>query len=183
MITVAIQKLGNVDNVINFYTEVIASKENIKQFPQYAEIIRLKKQDQIGHTKIARRVAHLILENFHANTIAVQRSLFSIALNHANSLELNEFSEDQVVGKGGSTKRYYIYDLISRFNHSCQPNIETYLNSDDELVCVAAHQILEGEQLFISYLGNAEFESKQDRKSYVKEIWNFDCDCRLCRME
>lgn len=178
MITVAIKKLGNVDQVVNFYTEVNLSKEE-DNFTQYAEIIRLKKLDKISHSEIARRVTKIIMASFDVN-IVLQRKLFCIAMNHANCLEVNEFSEEEICTKGGGLRRYYIYDIISRFNHECLPNVETFLTKDDEMVCVAARQILPGEQLFISYLGSIEFKSDQDRKSYIKELWNFDCKCRLC---
>lgn len=178
MIAIAIKKLGSIDRVVDFYTDVILSKEeNI--FPQYAEIIRLKKRDEITHSEIGNRVRQIFMTSFDM-TDAVQRKLFHVAMNHANSLELNEFSEEEHCAKGGKLRRYFIYDLMSRFNHECSPNVETLLTKSNEMVCIAARQISPGEQLFISYIGSSVFKSDQDRKLYIKEVWNFDCKCRLC---
>lgn len=45
-------------------------------------------------------------------------------------LTLNAFSVKLPLTSDGSSVRFYIFDLMSRFNHSCQANIEQ--NLDDE---------------------------------------------------
>lgn len=179
IIFVAVKKLGTIESVIEFYIKVISSQET-NDFLQYAQIIQLKKRDKVSHSEIARRVAKIISGLYDVESIDLQRKLFHLAMCHVNCLELNEFSEDKRCTEGGGLKKYYIYDIISRFNHSCVPNIETYLNRKDEMMCVAARQILPGEQLFISYLGHNEFKSHMERKNYLKEGWNFDCKCEIC---
>lgn len=69
--------------------------------------------------------------------------------------------------------RYYVFDAFSRFNHSCDPNLDQYLDDDDVTYCIANRQITKGDQLYINYLGDMKFENNDERKTYLEENWNF----------
>lgn len=159
-----------------------------RPFSNYGEILKLKEQAEPGHDEIARRVVKHILLNsashfksFDQSEFAqMSRKLFSLAYRTVNIISLNAFSETTPCTKGGDCVRYYIFDIISRFNHSCAPNLEQYLDDDDATYCITTRKIKSGEQLFISYLSGMQFETADERKNYLWDGWKFNCQCQSC---
>lgn len=80
-----------------------------------------------------------------------------MAYNNVNALALNAFSEKRIITKGGACIRYFIFDILYRINHSCEPNLEHYFDDDDVTYCAANRPIKAGEQIFINYLEQMEF--------------------------
>mmetsp|Transcript_10258 Transcript_10258/g.23132 ORF Transcript_10258/g.23132 Transcript_10258/m.23132 type:complete len:256 (+) Transcript_10258:3-770(+) len=91
-------------------------------------------------------------------------------------------------------KWWELFDLASRFNHSCIPNIgfehvrlgrSELVHGDGEcdwhLVTVALRQIQAGEELTVDYVGPAE--SLEHRRCRLARRYNFVCQCELCALQ
>jgi len=76
---------------------------------------------------------------------------------------------------------YAMYPCASYFNHSCSPNLQKRrIGRFYEFITCC--EVVEGEELCISYLGGAEEElDKQSRQKRLREGWFFDCSCSRCR--
>ena len=71
-----------------------------------------------------------------------------------------------------------LYELLSRANHSCRPNIRV-LWDGDEAVVVALRDIARGEELRVAYKPAAGFTT-QERRERLQMHYNFVCRCDLC---
>lgn len=69
--------------------------------------------------------------------------------------------------------------VLSMVNHSCAPNLFNFAVNNQE-VCVTIRPVKKGEQLFISYISQAETFPRQARQSHLKEYYEFDCKCKKC---
>lgn len=80
-------------------------------------------------------------------------------------------------GGGGGTK---LFEMQSRFNHGCLPNVEFRWNGQFSIVR-ASRDIAESEELLISYLSDADLAlSTEARRAKLKEKWGFVCECDRC---
>lgn len=146
--------------------------------------MKLKGSIEDSNSQIARRVVQLCsmqhphLEAFKSSQ--TERLLFNLAYRHVNSIAINAFSEEIKCSVGGMCTRYFLFDTLSRINHSCNPNLEHYTDDDDRTYCVVNRPIKAGEQLFINYVSQMKFQTTHERKSYIKLIWHFDCKCQKC---
>lgn len=183
---------SEITTILEFCRGVLFWKKPTKNlrhpYSQYAEILSLKgPSDQPVDVAKVRRVVKLSMRMEKLKAVSPNigteekiRILFSWAYSLVNSISLNTFSEQIKCSKGGALMRYSIFDFLSRFNHSCDPNLEHYIDSDEKTYCVTTKPIKPGEQLFINYLTNMEFESHEGRKQYLEETWNFMFKCPLC---
>lgn len=74
-----------------------------------------------------------------------------------------------------------LYDVASFFNHSCLPNVLTYLEGGT-LHCVASRKIEEGEILCIDYGNFSKEITQDDRQKYLDTgDWCFMCNCLRCQ--
>lgn len=172
IIETAIEKLGGIKKLLNVPIED----------PQYREMQCLKEEVDLKNAEIARGVVQLLSSKYNEceNMPVIERKLFFLSYKHANTLKLNAFSEQLPFTKGGAFVRYYIFDTLSRFNHACDANVEQYLDDENITRCVASRDIVPSEQLFIDYLNGMEFKNQHEKKQYLKEGWNFDCQCSKC---
>lgn len=83
-----------------------------------------------------------------------------------------------------------IFNVLCSINHSCDPNTviedDNPYNKDRPYRLIAARDIKEGEQLFISYLdleNNELFNNVEYRRKYLKGHYLFDCNCTRCLSE
>lgn len=188
MITVACNLIGDIMTLLEFCSGILFTNKNHMKcqppFSHYGEILNLKGQENLVKSSIARRAVKHVMQLPKMGALSPsdyqKRILFSMAYRHANCIALNAFSEDVAWTDGGTCTRFYIFDIISRINHSCDPNIDHFLDDDDVTYFIANRHIKEGEQLFVNYTLGKEFQSDQDRKQYIKEVWNFECECSLC---
>lgn len=73
-----------------------------------------------------------------------------------------------------------IHLVTSYINHSCIPNV-TVLHKDNTTVVKSILPIKKGEQLFISYMVNDDFEgSITDVNEKLERIYGFRCECFIC---
>lgn len=187
IITVAYRAIQNVDTFVDFCSGILFFNKKSKNlrapYSHYAEMLQLNGNVKDEHSAIARRVVKLItmLPSFKSfKTQELQRLLFNLAYQHATTIRINAFSEDFEVSKGGVLTSFYIFDVLSRFNHSCEPNIRHMLDGDYSISCIATNPIKSGDQLFINYVDGKDFENEQERKEYIMELWNFTCKCQRC---
>lgn len=174
---------------LEFCAHVIVKGKSHKDckppFSYYNEILQLKRKPEQNHFDIAKRIVSLVklLPQFAAiNTVEHNRTLFHLAYRHTIALNLNTFSDETVLTKGGLVTRLAIHDTLSRFNHSCVPNVHHCIDKDNETHCVTIRPIKKGDQIFINYLGEKEFEDEEDRRRYLEETWGFNCCCEKCRL-
>lgn len=77
-----------------------------------------------------------------------------------------------------------LFVMISRLNHSCQPNV--IWSSDDDFPPFleevrALRNIPAGEEITTCYFRASEMKIKVDRQELVKN-WGFDCNCPVCSL-
>ena len=86
-----------------------------------------------------------------------------------------------------------IFATISRFNHSCAPNVEWTWNDNIEVETIHANRdIACGEELCVSYMEShvthklnedpSLCSSRDVRRAYLKETWGFACSCSACTL-
>lgn len=78
-----------------------------------------------------------------------------------------------------------LFTIQSACNHSCEPNcLATFPFSNHTLVLVASKDLLEGEELFISYLDECALSrSRHSRRKILQENYLFICQCSRCQNE
>lgn len=152
-------------------------------FSCYGEVLQLKGVVSESNMTKAQRITKYIMqipEFTGMDSQHFRRLIFHVAHRHASTIELNAFSEQQTVSKGGICRRYSIYDALSRLNNSCDPNIHHLTDANDITNSIVIRRIKSGEQCFINYLGKMEFESTEMRQNFIKTHWNFECKCEKC---
>lgn len=69
---------------------------------------------------------------------------------------------------------------MSRFNHSCRPNAQYFWNVDTNTRDVRAlRKIKQGEEITLSYI-HTMIGSREERRTKLKDGFNFDCSCEAC---
>lgn len=186
MITNAFNSVEDIETMIEFCRGVVYFKKKhyICQPPYstYGEIVKLIGKAETRHAPMARQVVKHVMN--HPKLISVNTNvkhiIYALAYHHINSIALNSFSEETKCSEGGASVRYSIFDALCRLNHSCDPNLNHFLDDDDITYCVTARPIKSGEQLFINYLGEMKFKGTEERRNYIKENWDFSCKCQNC---
>ena len=78
---------------------------------------------------------------------------------------------------------YGVWPEASFFNHSCSPNVKK-TRIGRLWSFEVAHNVGEGEELCITYLGGEERElDALQRRQRLRAEWGFDCCCRKCVQE
>lgn len=183
MIVTALKQFQNIENMLYFTRRVLFTNINIENlvppYSSYGEMLRLKGRIDEKYSAIAHRVSRYIFQ-FRQFETSQKRLIFHLAWRLSSTIEINCFSEDTMLEEGTCT-RYSMYDALCRVNHSCSPNIDHYDDEHNMKICTATRPIKRGEQLFISYLGVMKFQTVEERKQYIQELWGFDCKCEQCR--
>ena len=78
-----------------------------------------------------------------------------------------------------------LYPLISKVNHSCEPNCYLLWSRDNTAHLVAIDSdIPKGKELTINYLGDkSDRFSAAQRRRWLKENYGFECACEACLSE
>lgn len=189
IILAACNTVGDITALLEFCRGILFLNKKYNScrspYSQYAEVLTLKGKPEAANSLIAQRVVKYLfqlpqLQSSSLNAEDKKRILFSMAYRHANTISLNSFEEEKICSKGGVCVRRSIFDVLCRLNHSCDPNVEHYIDDDYVTYCVAVRPIKAGEQLFINYVSTMKWKSSLERKNYLKETWEFDCQCHLC---
>ena len=73
-----------------------------------------------------------------------------------------------------------IYEVLSKINHSCCPNVLPCERQGDVVHTRALREIAEGEELFNSYI--VFMHIREERRKDL-ERWHFLCKCKSCSLE
>ncbi|OAG12344.1 TPR domain protein [Paraphaeosphaeria sporulosa] len=92
---------------------------------------------------------------------------------------LEQWERDAIGVYDANSFEVGVYDLPSRINHSCIPNVHYEYNPAIERGTFhAVRDIAEGEELFISYInGGSRLKSWRQPKL---DMWGFVCQCAAC---
>lgn len=72
----------------------------------------------------------------------------------------------------------------SYFNHSCQPNALYFWDEETEsMTWVALKHIVVGQEVNISYLPMFDWQSVNERRALLQNLFPFECNCMLCGKE
>ncbi|CDO71130.1 hypothetical protein BN946_scf184844.g134 [Trametes cinnabarina] len=86
---------------------------------------------------------------------------------------------DHSVLEGSAATHAAVFVLGSRFNSSCEPNVNNYWDANlQKITFWATRDIAIGEELCISY-GEC-LASREARRSRLKRLFGFDCTCVAC---
>ena len=75
-----------------------------------------------------------------------------------------------------------LYPTISRYNHSCMPNVGYDFKGWD-MCLYSAVDIEEGTELCTCYTDMVFFFNREERKEHLKSKFNFDCLCVGCTLQ
>ncbi|TBU60116.1 SET domain-containing protein [Dichomitus squalens] len=85
-------------------------------------------------------------------------------------------------GKGVNAPKAGIFLDGSRFNSSCQPNVNNYWNEDlQKITFWATSDIASGEELCMCY--GDTFKTREDRRRQLQSSFRFVCQCVACSKE
>lgn len=76
--------------------------------------------------------------------------------------------------------------VMARANHSCRPNAEFVTRKDLGIQhLVTMYLIKEGEEVLINYMAQKDegSETRDVRRSYLREWYDFQCLCRACTLD
>lgn len=111
-----------------------------------------------------------------------QAAIYSLQSHSSHNVfglrSLDEGGED---GDAGSECfGYGLWPIASYWNHSCGPNVQK-MREGKTWKFWASRNIVEGEELCISYLGGDERSIElEERRAKLKSTWGFDCACSKC---
>lgn len=95
----------------------------------------------VGHWFVGFGTRHYHLQNFrsysttskgNANQLEkITEFRFNLAICHAHSISSNSFFETTNCSKGSACVRLSIHNVLSRYNHSCDPYLNQYTDDHD----------------------------------------------------
>ncbi|KAI0754251.1 SET domain-containing protein [Daedaleopsis nitida] len=90
---------------------------------------------------------------------------------------------DHMHGGGGPVADKAALCLVgSRFNSSCEPNVNNYWNADRrQILFQAVRDVEEGEELCICYTNT--LASRAQRRERLEQVFGFVCNCVACARE
>lgn len=86
-------------------------------------------------------------------------------------------------GLGGDSTETGIFEIASRFNHSCLPNAQHVWKAGRKVMEVRAmSDIAEGAEITMCYLSLQEcFQQHNPRQALLEHRYGFRCDCGACK--
>ena len=77
-------------------------------------------------------------------------------------------------------KKVELFEVLSKINHSCCPNVLPCERRGDMVYTRALREIAEGEELFNSYI--MFMQIREERRKDLRR-WHFLCKCKSCSLE
>ena len=77
-------------------------------------------------------------------------------------------------------KKVELFEVLSKINHSCCPNVLPCERRGDLVYTRALREIAEGEELFNSYI--MFMQIREERRKDLRR-WHFLCNCQSCSLE
>lgn len=189
-VLVAISTFSSLEDMILFVENIVADDNNLGKIPEsavdfqsrYAVFLGLA-QSEINTECLLD--AYLAFKYFTGvsklNDLLSdewkKRFFMNLLVHHAAVIPRNMFEDtfNNIVCA-------QIYDVLSLFNHSCEPQLEfgNIRKNGKFSQLISRLPIKKGEQVFIDYLGGATFTKHELRKEYLRQSWGFDCKCKMC---
>ena len=90
-----------------------------------------------------------------------------------NILRSNAFTQP-------ATGDNYLFELLSRANHCCRPNMRRSF-AGEVAVVTTTRAVAAGEELLLSYLSDSDLQrSTEERRALLRDKFNFVCECERC---
>ena len=78
----------------------------------------------------------------------------------------------------GGVVHSYLFEHLSRFNHSCDPNAVMWFNGNTDIANVKALRAIKpGTEVVINYGSEGTLE---ERRAWLQQSFGFQCSCTLC---
>lgn len=149
----AFETAEDIQAMISFTRGIIfgdkKSENCLTMYSRYGELLKLKGLAEKEHLSVARRVRQIVisLPQFKSiDSTDFQRIVFYLALRHLSTIQLNAFNEEFRCKKG-NLNLFSIYDTLSRFNHSCEPNVKHMIYDDNIIRCKIVRPVKNGDQV------------------------------------
>lgn len=110
------------------------------------------------------------------NTLTKRRFLQHLVLHHVLVTARNRFQFDV---EGDQIRITDISPMTCMFNHSCAPNVFNHMIYS-QAVFITIRPIKQGDQLFVSYLGEETNNSSEYRRNALANNFGFLCECDKC---
>lgn len=86
------------------------------------------------------------------------------------------FSESETLG-------WAVQEELCMLNHSCAPNAVVEMGSNGTMVLKTARDVVEGEEICISYVHVPDFPDVETRRRHLLETYRFLCKCPKCEAD
>lgn len=156
MIKITFETTKDVNMLVDFSRGIMfgekKSENCLPEYSRYGEILNLKCQVKNEHLSMAKRVRKILmaLPDFKiigsTNSTDFERIMFYMAYRHLSTIQINAFTEEFNCKKG-KLYLFSIYDILSRFNHSCSPNIKHTIYNDNKMRCKVVRPVKKGDQV------------------------------------
>ena len=99
---------------------------------------------------------------------------------------LNAFDDEDKDEKGQPRTTLYVYNAISRINHSCRPNAMVDYNKNEGGgmgTLYALTNIPQDGEITINYMSTEKeaFQTRYYRQTQLRKHYNFECNCAACQ--
>ncbi|GIQ81654.1 hypothetical protein KIPB_002645, partial [Kipferlia bialata] len=86
-------------------------------------------------------------------------------------------------GRGSDDETVYrVYNMGSRFNHSCLPNVCASVQDDGlKRDCYVLRDVKAGEELCVTYITDNDLP-RRERQMSLMDTWRFECACEVCSL-
>lgn len=135
--------------------------EALKLFDQSAE--RIAEREFAKMSKLQQRRFMALSDAF--STVSAQKTIGGI-------YRTNVFERSVTEG-------LVLFNILSRANHACAPNIAKSFEGYTAVV-TTLRDVAEGEELFLSYIGSDVDKPTNERRELLKRKYNFVCTCERC---
>lgn len=151
-------------------------------------------EDELERCSVAmsKRLADLVFATLSDSKKARWMTLHDAHMDDSNSKSPATIFQTNAISNGRQGV-VAMYELLSRINHSCTPNLTKVLSDADDsakglqggesrydAVLKANFDILRGEEFFLSYTPTDDVKLTEERRATLKRRYNFTCTCERC---
>jgi hypothetical protein len=169
-------------NTLTFLLSGILSLSNVKRSRDWESILELVADEtpytsQYNLAKNVRSFLHLlsVLPTALLSHVTAEICFTLVSRDSHNSFGIRSLDDN-----GSEMFGFGVWPTASYFNHSCEPSVgKRRVGRGWEFW--TAHDIEEGEELCISYMGGDEQDlNLAERRGRSENIWGFVCACTKC---
>lgn len=174
---------------IDFSDSVASPKEKYLTFFKLASFLPDKVYDFHKSGFIIFNAVMASKLGFKFGTLEEQRFLIHLIVHHGLILHLNafggfsksitEWDESTADMYSENEHRKFLHLISSYFNHSCVPNV-VKITKNNSAVVKAVLPIKKGQQLFINYVADGLFNTREELSVHLQNNYGFTCKCEIC---